>query len=76
MLFIRLFFELIRVLLDSLEAPLRPDEHLDRRTPRGTSRLFRGNRVGVHHGGVIGQLEEFASASISIHANCPTEFTK
>jgi hypothetical protein len=36
-----------RVKLDSLEARLRPVEQLDKRTPRGTSSLLRGNRVHI-----------------------------
>jgi len=47
-LFIRLFCELSRVQLDSLEARLRPVEQPDKRTPRGTSGLG-----ADHHGRVI-----------------------
>ena len=47
MLFIRLFCELSRVQLDSLEARLRPVEQPDKRTPRGTSGLGADHHVRV-----------------------------
>jgi hypothetical protein len=43
----QLFMRFRRVKLDSLEARLRPVEQLDKRTPRGKSRLLRGNRVTI-----------------------------
>jgi hypothetical protein len=47
MFFIQLLLRFSRVKLDSLEARLRPVEQLDKRTPRGTSSLLRGNRVHI-----------------------------
>ena len=43
----QLFLIFSRVKLDLLEARLRPVEQLDMRTPRGKSRLLRGNREPI-----------------------------
>jgi hypothetical protein len=50
------------VKLDFLEALLRPVEQLDKRTPRGKSRLG-----ADYHGRMIDQFEAFASGWVGAH---------